>query len=274
MIPYYVFAIISIALYAVLGDMMEKAVDGGYSVTLCDSIKGMIYANSGNGLMRWNMPLWYLPMLFGLMIIAWFIFQDNRPILVTFVILVGTVVLGALCYKFKLDNLPFGFETSIYVLPFFSIGVLIGEYEKQLKEIPRWGRFSLGVVLLLLGTVMSIGEGQISYNADSYGARGYLYFFLMAGSLCVGFTLLATLIEKNIKWITYVGRNTIGIMTMHKFPIMFFVGLLPVTKKLIGNYPLSVSFVVAIISTAMCLMAAEIIYFVCPFILGRKRAKK
>ena len=65
MIPYYCFALISIALYAILGSKMEKTVEGGwwYDVSPLQSVIGMLYANSGTGLMRWNMPLWYIPML-------------------------------------------------------------------------------------------------------------------------------------------------------------------------------------------------------------------
>lgn len=63
MIPYYCFALISIALYAILGSKMEKTVGGGYNVSPLQSVIGMLYANSGTGLMRWNMPLWYIPMI-------------------------------------------------------------------------------------------------------------------------------------------------------------------------------------------------------------------
>ena len=73
MIPYYCFALISIALYAILGSKMEKTVEGGwwYDVSPLQSVIGMLYANSGTGLMRWNMPLWYIPMIFVLLMAFW-----------------------------------------------------------------------------------------------------------------------------------------------------------------------------------------------------------
>ena len=197
LVPYYFFASISIVLYALLGDMMEKAVEGGYNVTLIDSILGMLYANSGNGLMRWNMPLWYLPMLFGLIVIAWPLFRDDRSTKTDWIILIGTIAVAFICYTFvRLDNLPLGFETAIYMLPFFSLGTIFKRYMKEIEKIPWWLRFMFGVALLCVGTLMSISVGQVSYNADNYGANGYIYFYLMSGSLCVGFTLLATSIKK------------------------------------------------------------------------------
>lgn len=71
--------------------------------------------------------------------------------------------------------------------------------------------------------------------------------------------------------INCVGRNTVGIMVMHKFPILFFVGLFPISKKLIGTYPLIISIMVAILLIGMCLAVSEVIYRVCPIALGKRK---
>ena len=115
---------------------------------------------------------------------------------------------------------------------------------------------------------MTIGNGQVSYNADSYGKHGFVYFLVMA---TLGFVIIATCTPNGVKSINYVGKNTVGIMVMHKFPILFFVGLFPLSKRLIGTYPLAVSIVVATLSVMMCLVASEIIYRVCPIVLGRRK---
>lgn len=130
MIPYYCFALISIVIYAILGSKMEKTVRGGNDVSPLQSIIGMLYANSGTSLMRWN-------------------------------------------------------------------------------------------------------NGMTAINC--------------------------------------VGRNTVGIMVMHKFPILFFVGLFPISKKLIGTYPLIISIMVAILLIGMCLAVSEVIYRVCPIALGKRK---
>ena len=124
---------------------------------------------------------------------------------------------------------------------------------------------------IVVGTFMTVGNGQVSYNADSYGKHGFVYFLAMAMLLCVGVVIVATCIPKGVKSINYVGKNTVGIMVMHKFPILFFVGLFPLSKRLIGTYPLVVSSVVAMLSVVMCLIASEVIYWVCPIVLGRRK---
>lgn len=275
MIPYYCFAVISIALYAVLGDMMEASLDGGYNVSIWQSLWGMLYANSGTGLMRWNMPLWYLPMLFGLVVIAWAVYKDEQSIAKDWIILASSVMIAVLCYSvLKLDDFPFGLETALSLFPFFAIGRLIGRYQKALDRIHQRTILFVGVFMVLLGTAMTIGNGQISYNADSYGQRGFLYFIIMSSTLCIGFALLSKFVKRGIKWMTYVGQNTIGIMVMHKFPILFFVGLVPVTKRLNSEYPLPGAVLIASISIALCLIASEVIYRVCPLVLGKIQERK
>lgn len=272
MIPYYCFALISIVIYAILGSKMEKTVGGGYDVSPLQSVIGMLYANSGTGLMRWNMPLWYIPMIFVLLLMAFWIFRskDNLKWNIT-VFLLSALVAFILYEKIRLPNLPFGLETAIYMFPFFALGKVIGSVKSELTEENTLVKIAVTVGCLVVGTFMTIGNGQVSYNADSYGTHGFGYFLVMAGMLCVGFVSLAMCFPNGVTPINYIGRNTVGIMVMHKFPILFFVGLFPISKKLIGTYPLVVSIMVAILSIGMCLAVSEVIYRACPIVLGRRK---
>ena len=271
MIPYYCFALISIALYAILGKW-KKLSGGGYDVSPLQSVIGMLYANSGTGLMRWNMPLWYIPMTFVLLLMAFWIFRskDNLKWNIT-VFLLSVLVAFILYEKIRLPNLPFGLETAIYMFPFFALGKVIGSVKGEFTRKSILVKIAVTVGCLAVGTFMTIGNGQVSYNADSYGTHGFGYFLVMAIMLCVGFVSLAMCFPNGVTPINYVGRNTVGIMVMHKFPILFFVGLLPISKKLIGTYPLVASSMIAILSIGMCLAASEVIYRVCPIALGKRK---
>ena len=232
----------------------------------------MLYANSGTGLMRWNMPLWYIPMIFVQLLMAFWIFKrkDDLKWNVT-VLLLSALVAFILYEKIGLPNLPFGLETAIYMFPFFALGKVIGSVKGELTGKNTLVKIAVAVGCVAVGTCMTIGNGQVSYNADSYGTQGFGYFLVMAGMLCVGFVSLAMCFPNGVTPINYVGRNTVGIMVMHKFPILFFVGLFPISKKLIGTYPLVVSIVVAILSIGMCLAGSEVIYRACPIVLGRRK---
>ena len=272
MIPYYCFALVSIVIYAMMGSKMEKTVGGGYDVSPVQSVIGMLYANSGTGLMRWNMPLWYIPMIFVLLLMAFWIFRskDDLKWNIT-VFLLSVLVAFILCEEIKLPNLPFGLETAIYMFPFFALGKVIGSVKDEFTRKSILAKIAIIVGCLAVGTFMTIGNGQVSYNADSYGIHGFGYFLVMATMLCIGFVSLVMCFPNGVTPINYVGRNTVGIMVMHKFPILFFVGLFPISKKLIGTYPLVVSIIVAILSIGMCLAVSEVIYRVYPIVLGRRK---
>ncbi|MGI6669992.1 MAG: acyltransferase family protein [Christensenellales bacterium] len=272
MIPYYSFATVSIVIYALLGSKMEKTVGGGYDVSPLQSVIGMLYANSGTGLMRWNMPLWYIPMIFVLLLMAYWVFNKRDDL--KWNILVLVISSGAAIFfneVVELPNLPFGLETAIYMFPLFTLGKVIGSIQGKLASANPMSKVAIATICIAAGTFMTIGNGQVSYNADSYGKHGFVYFLVMAMLLCIGFVIIATCIPNGVKSINYVGKNTVGIMVMHKFPILFFVGLFPLSKRLIGTYPLAVSIVVATLSVVMCLVASEIIYRVCPIVLGRRK---
>lgn len=272
MVPYYCFALVSIVIYAVLGSKMENTVGGEYNVSVLQSLIGMLYANSGTGLMRWNMPLWYIPMIFVLLLIAFWVFRRKDNLKWDILVLGVSTAIAIFFYEvIKLPNLPFGLETAIYMFPFFSLGKAIGTIHREIAKVHIAPKIATALLCIMAGTLMTVGNGQVSYNADSYGAHGFGYFLIMAMLLSVGFISLMMCVPNGIAPLNYAGRNTVGIMVMHKFPILFFVGLFPLSKKLIITYPLAVSIVVALLSVAMCLAASEIIYRVCPMVLGRKK---
>lgn len=141
----------------------------------------MLYANSGTGLMRWNMPLWYIPMIFVLLLMAFWIFRSKDDLkwnITAF--LFSAQVAFILCEKIKLPNLPFGLETAINTFPFFALGKVIGSVKSELTEENTLVKIAVTVGCLAVGTFMTIGNGQASYNADSYGTHGFGYFLVMA----------------------------------------------------------------------------------------------
>ena len=214
MIPYYCFALISIALYAILGSKMEKTVEGGgwYDVSPLQSVIGMLYANSGTGLMRWNMPLWYIPMIFVLLLIAYWVFNKRDDL--KWNILVLVISSGAAIFfneVVELPNLPFGLETAIYMFPFFTLGKVIGSIQGKLASASPMSKVAIATICITAGTFMTIGNGQVSYNADSYGKHGFVYFLVMA---TLGFVIIATCTPNGVKSINYVGKNTVGIMVI------------------------------------------------------------
>lgn len=222
--------------------------------------------------MRWNMPLWYIPMIFVLLMMAYGVYDGHDNLKWNILVLAVSAGVAIFFHEVvELPDLPFGLETAIYMFPFFALGKVIGSIQGKFASVNPMSKVAMAAICIAAGTFMTVGNGQVSYNADSYGKHGFVYFLAMATLLCIGFVVVVTCIPNGVKSINYVGKNTVGIMVMHKFPILFFVGLFPLSKRLIGTYPLAVSIVVATLSVVMCLVASEIIYRVCPIALGRRK---
>lgn len=235
MIPYYAFALVSILLYEIMGNWVEDAVDGGYSVSFLQNWYGMVYANAGNGLMRWNMPLWYIPMVFVVYILAHWVYYINSTSWNYAVFLFSSVIALVLKSYINLDGLPFGLETAIYLFPFFAIGRIIGCHRKVFEKVPTYIKLGIAAGLIATGTLMSLQNSLVSYNADNYGQKGYAYFVGQGAIMCIGIVWLASAVRTNYKAIRCLGQNTLGIMVMHKFPVLFFGSLYPITKNLINR---------------------------------------
>ena len=64
MIPYYVFSVISIFIFSIFGMLASGKLSVAINtIDISNNLFGMLWANAYNGLMQWNLPLWFLPCL-------------------------------------------------------------------------------------------------------------------------------------------------------------------------------------------------------------------
>ena len=66
-LPYYIFGFISIIIYTIMSNYIGETTP----VPFLKCIVGLLWGNGENGLMRWNLPLWFLPMFFVIQISAY-----------------------------------------------------------------------------------------------------------------------------------------------------------------------------------------------------------
>ena len=271
MIPYYCFSLLSIGIYAVIGQTAEDAVGGGRPLTVVQCLGGMLLANSKSGAMRWNTPLWYVPMFFVMSLMGYWTgrIRRGRDMALAAALSVG---IGALVYESgPAVRLPFALETAACCLPFFLLGGLLHRACAVLKERGPIGKLALAAALILAGELLRRHNGPISVRTDRYG--NYVLFLLSALSSSSGFIVLSMLWPRGVRPLNYVGRNTMSILLMHKFPIMLFVTILPVTKRLAAAYPIVTSAAVAAVTVLMCLAADRIICLAAPWMVGKGRVR-
>ena len=144
--------------------------------------------------------------------------------------------------------------------------------EEQLSEVAKAAFDWQGTCYDAFTIGISAAEVNGIAEVRSYHYGKYPILFLIAAC---AMTWAVCLISNKIKCNTIleqVGRISFPILLMHKFPILFFQSVLPVTKNLLEK-PDTVegflcSFAVSCITVNMCYIGTLIIRKIAPMIIG------
>ena len=273
LIPYLVFALISVAIFLLLGKQVgeELSVDAHQSWWEC--LIGVFYGNHQAFSMKFNLPLWYLPCLF---VIEWIFYGlsklPTRKELVISVSAVGFLLLALMnYYGFHIVGLPLDPETVVTLAPFFAVGMLLqnASYFMRPQGQP-WADIGCGVLLIVLGMILGMANGFVAYTQDIYGTLPLFYLgaFLSSGGWMMVLRRLPT-----FQPVSFVGQSTLAILVMHKFPIVLFQAKIPVLKDLLRENQALVGVFVSVVAILLCLAAQWVIVRIVPFALGRVKDK-
>ena len=258
LIPFFSFAIISILIFFVLGNLAATALDENISGnSLIADLMEML-----TGRCRANRPLWFLPSMFCCYILCFLITRilGNRNIFFKRIAALGIAVISlVLCFLneeiYHIDALFFKVDVAVFMLAFVAVAYLLKPlFSKGLT--PALGVL-LAMLLLAVGGIAALSNSKVLYLDNQYG--NVFLFFASAVFTITGFCVLSIVMtQSNIKMLTapfvYVGKRILPILLMHKFPILFFQVIFPWTKEPMKANDPFVGLVVAIISIAGCLV--------------------
>lgn len=277
LVPYYIFGLISVLIYCFIGEQESVVLNADISnFGLLSNIYGLIYSNCKNGFMQWNTPLYFLPVYFLTLCIV-NIFENciskrkNRNIY-RYISLVVGLVISYVVTKFNTICLPFSAESIPYSFFFVELGIVLRNV--ILKEYNK--------IIILLVAIVTFATGYYLSSINlPYGLHLYLlgenYFLFTFTELlfCCSIILFAKVINScNI--MSIIGRNTIGILCMHKFPVLFFVTYISPLNRIIVNPNESIlmnvtGICISLVAIALCLLCTYVIMLICPWILGENK---
>lgn len=168
--------------------------------------------------------------------------------------------------------MPFGFESAISMIGFFELGILAREkqlFQRSMIKV-RW---SDGLLLnyIMCIILLSYYNGWTSVRTLIFGNFALLFVI----TSIIGILSITNIAKRfdNSKMLILLGQNTMPVLLMHKFPILFFQSILPVTKTFLKNGD-SISgvvcgIIVSVISIVMCLIAGKLIEKICPVAIGK-----
>ena len=276
-VPYFFFSLISILVFAVAGRIMPQ-VGNIMNCSLKDNILVMLWGNSKPDVMKYNSPLWFLTCYFSVIVLAFIVekivdFLRNvryvRELIIICLILIG----GG--YSTPSIILPWHLETAVSMLVWFELGTIF--MEKKLFDCSIKYKNGIIVILLVFGALFGfvnrdIIKTSLQVRQDIYGVHVLYYLSTFFGIM--GFSLLSQKIEKN-KILEYCGRNSLSILVVHKFPVLFFQQLFPPTKAALVDsnsiVGISTGIIVMAISIVLSLIVCNVIKRVCPLATGEKK---
>lgn len=276
LIPYLIWSLISIGIYMVLGKLAAGSLEAEvYSLkeNLIFMVKGLSIGNA---------PLWYLPFLFTLQLLVFFLFhmlkkQSNCCFIKKSLMILGPFLFSILTlllyskyqYTYPID-LPFGINNACFLLGFFWAGYLIRKY----SILPSGKRFlTAGIFLVFISIFLAMTFNDevsyMSFDHSEYG-RNTLVFYGTSLAACLGFFWIFRNLGE-LPLLQWFGRNAMAIFLMHKFPVLLFQVLLGNLRDKTGFFWFLLPLGISLVSMVLCCAAAHILRHFLPWTIGEYR---
>lgn len=216
--PYILFAVLTALWYAFLNLVSgEKA-----SAVLANFAAGLLdfAAARGSKYLAYNSPLWFVPCLFVVEMIYYFLSGIGSKVLKAALILAVTAVgwysESAYC-PIDTDLLPWSINSACFALGFYALGNLFADGIVRLDQAfgSRRSRLVLAGALLVLCAALvplALRNGSVSIGSKRLG-NGFLFYLTgLIGSAAV---LLLALAFRRSAFLRLCGKNSFTIMATH-----------------------------------------------------------
>ena len=245
-VPYASMSLFSIVVFYVGGFFVPRVnefVNGPIQ-----NILALLYSNSNLFSMKYNLPLWFLPCLFSTEILAYFARRVIDKITYKVVGYISLMLVAVAISIAPKVYLPWHLETAGAMLFWFTLGMMIRDLKPSfLTQRVSKKHLLIVLVTILLGCGISfLNVHNVSVRRDMYGI--YYNYYLSALLSVFGFCLFAIIIEHN-QLLEYIGKNSLVILLLHKYPILLFQDLLPWFDEYLDGKISFVGIIVGFINT-------------------------
>ena len=249
LVPFFIWALISIGVFAVMSSFipMQSTLQSSQTNPLISMLMGYCGANS---------PLWFLPCLFIVEILMWIVTKLSSK-MGRSVYLVSIACSSLLCLTWPLfaeKGVIWNVNNAIYLFPFSMVGYLCGNRAEKIDVTAK----NIGTSAILVaggGTVGTVLNHQISYLGGYYG--NVALFYISAFATILGVCYFCRCLP-NILHSTYLGANTMAVLVMHKFLVMFFLVCPGIKIYTVYTHPLFCA-ALSIINMGLCYLAGWVV---------------
>lgn len=244
--------------------------------SLGHNLMGLLYGNSASGYFEWNKPLWFLPCLVIVEIIWFGVLKITEQInnkhlrCLLFLSVMGFSITWMSVSSNKSWVFPFEFESALGMLFFFGLGLICrNDIIESIIKVKDTRKRAIAFVIGLSATiVLSQYNFVTAARTEMYG--NVVIYILNAIFAAVFVFSLALIIGRN-SIAEYIGKRTLAILVMHKFPIMFFELFFPFFRNGVNNQVIVIELLETAIVIVMCLLSEKMISCFVPEVFGRSR---
>lgn len=271
LVPYFCFALISIAVYWAATELFSLNL-GGEPQSLKEMLLGMLFASKYNNYLQFNTPLWFLPALFVMENVMYFVTRIIRGKGSAIAVL-SFFFATSLVYQLAIPEVvfPWGIDVMLNHTLFFCIGYLLREKLLIPSDAVqnRGIRIASGVAAILVGAAIRLLS--MPYEADYFIPFTLINYISTFCGVFGWIALFSAL--KFPKFICRLGQYTMAILVMHKFPLQFFTSMVPYFSTWLSESNFLAGVVVSAVSMLLCVLVGMLIYKIAPFVLGKTRKK-
>ena len=277
LVPYFCFGFASILAFFVAGNFAASILGrGAVNTSLGMYLIGLAYGNGKNGMMDFNLPLWFLPCMFVVYLFAFFLVwiekRSKRAGGIKALIMLATLLISiAITQIDPVPALPFSAENALVLLPFFYFGVVLRCVDWPVLR--RYGKVFVGVAMFAIGLIaamLNARNGIVDYVATA--CRSYPLFLIGAVFQCSGLMLILSTI-RTTNALSSIGRQTMPVLVMHKFPVVL-CQIILANVVVFGAAALAnplVALFVSLLAIGACLEAGSLLNRFAPWVFGLKR---
>lgn len=273
MLPYFIWAFLFLIPYFAFGSGVGESVGVSSSFNLKEMLLNVLYGNGNMEALKQNSSLWFLPALFSMEIIYYFVIKiiglfkrNGATKFILFIPIIAVAFLAAYCLKIQL---PWGINTALVMGIFFYFGWILKSIDYADKKIftnPLFmvSMFAFGAASILANSLVMC----IDY------VYGNLVLCILSGiTMALGVFAISVKV-KSCAWLEYIGRNTMGILIFHKLIIVLFqtkmgrISDLLMSSNIVTE--ILISLLAVAISIALSLIVNLLLKKILPFTIGEK----
>ena len=205
-VPYFIWSILLYFLWVFVTRFYGDSAN--LSLSPIKNMIGVFYAQGGREYMDWGIPLWFLPCIFVVFSLFFFI-QKIASKKIKSLALLLLVCLGFLVSYFSNFKYFWSFDVALVSLSFYGLGFF---FKNKLLNLNKKQGFWLLFVALIFHSVLYFFNTKVDMYRSVYGNQ---FVFLTSGVFGSLFWLMFFKSFPVFNFLSYLGKNTITILASH-----------------------------------------------------------